>query len=130
MLNDAALMAFVATANPERAKRFYAETLGLPLLADEPYALVFDCNGITLRVQKTDAVAPPPYMALGWKVPDLAGVLATLVERGVTFVRYPFLEQDARGIWTTPDGSLVAWFQDPDGNLLSLTQLASPRPGR
>lgn len=117
-------MAFVATAQPERALRFYAETLGLPLLADEPYALIFDCHGVTLRVQKTDAVSPAPYTALGWKVPDLAATIDALVGRGVTFVRYPFFEQDARGIWTTPDGSLVAWFQDPDGNLLSLTQLA------
>jgi YD repeat-containing protein len=122
MLEDRQLMAFVATADPERSRQFYAETLGLPLLSDDSYALVFDCAGVTLRVQKADAVAPAPYTALGWKVPDLASAVDALVDRGVTFVRYPYFQQDARGIWTTPDGSQVAWFHDPDGNLLSLTQ--------
>jgi catechol 2,3-dioxygenase-like lactoylglutathione lyase family enzyme len=125
MLKDRDLMAFVATAHPDRAREFYAQTLGLPLLSDEPYALVFDCHGVTLRVQKADAVSPAPYTALGWKVPDLAGTIDALIERGVTFVRYPYFQQDERGIWTTPDGSLVAWFPDPDGNLLSLTQFVS-----
>jgi catechol 2,3-dioxygenase-like lactoylglutathione lyase family enzyme len=122
MLKDHDLMAFVATARPDQARRFYTETLGLPLRSDEPYAMVFDCHGVTLRVQKTDAVSPAPYTALGWKVPDLRAAIDALAVRGVTFKRYPHFEQDARGIWTTPDGSLVAWFQDPDGNLLSLTQ--------
>lgn len=117
-------MAFVATADSKRARQFYAETLGLPLVADEPYALIFDCHGVTLRVQKADAVSPAPYTALGWKAPDLAATIDGLAARGVTFLRYPYFEQDARGIWTTPDGSQVAWFQDPDGNVLSLTQFA------
>ena len=122
MLKDRDVMAFVATAQPEQARRFYTETLGLSLLSDEPYALVFDCHGVTLRVQKVDAVSPAPHTALGWKVPDLPATIDALAARGVTFKRYPYFEQDARGIWTTPDGGSVAWFQDPDGNLLSLTQ--------
>jgi catechol 2,3-dioxygenase-like lactoylglutathione lyase family enzyme len=124
MLKDRELMAFVACSDPERARRFYAETLGLSLLADEPHALIFDCHGVTLRVQKAGKVSAAPYTALGWKVPDLAAAIDGLVERGVTFMRYSYFPQDARGIWDTGEGALVAWFQDPDGNLLSLTQFA------
>jgi catechol 2,3-dioxygenase-like lactoylglutathione lyase family enzyme len=124
MLKDRQLMAFVATADPARARSFYAGTLGLSLVADEPYALVFDCQGVMLRVQKAGKVSPAPYTALGWKVPDLAAAIDELVGRGVTFARYSHFEQDPRGIWRSPDGTLVAWFPDPDGNLLSLTQFA------
>ena len=118
-------MAFVATASAERARAFYADVLGLTLVEDSPYALVFDACGTMLRVQKVETLAAQPFTALGWDVLDLAATIDGLVARGVAFERYGFFEQDARGVWTTPDGSRVAWFKDPDGNTLSLTQLAA-----
>jgi catechol 2,3-dioxygenase-like lactoylglutathione lyase family enzyme len=122
MLGSEKLMAFIATADAARAKTFYVEVLGLRLVSDEEWAVVFDAHGTMLRMQKAPAVKPLPYTALGWQVPDIALAVATLRDRGVSFERYDHLPQDASGVWTTRDGSKVAWFKDPDGNLLSLTQ--------
>jgi uncharacterized glyoxalase superfamily protein PhnB len=122
MLGGENLMAFVATSDAPRAKAFYQGILGLRLLADEPYALVFDVNGTVLRVQKVQQLAPAQYTALGWQVPDIAGAIAALRAKQVAFERYPHFEQDAAGVWTAPSGAKVAWFKDPDGNLLSLTE--------
>lgn len=124
MLSNHPVMAFLATAAPARAKAFYADVLGLRLVSDEPHALVFDAAGTMLRIQKAGAVTPAPYTALGWQVPDIAAAVTALAARKVEMVRYPHFDQDARGIWTTPDGTQVAWFRDPDGNLLSLTEFA------
>jgi catechol 2,3-dioxygenase-like lactoylglutathione lyase family enzyme len=118
-------MAFVATLDAPRARRFYGETLGLRLLGDEPYALVFDAHGTTLRVQKVQALAPPRHTVLGWQVPDVGAAVGALAARGVAFEQYGMPGQDERGVWTAPGGAKVAWFKDPDGNLLSLTELAS-----
>jgi len=115
-------MAFVATANADRAKRFYRDVLGLRLLEDTPFALVFDAAGTQLRIQKVQELKPHQFTALGWKVPDIGSAIVALRQHGITFERFSFLQQDDRGIWTTPDGSQVAWFKDPDGNTLSLTQ--------
>ena len=123
MLDGHTPIAFLATSRPDRARAFYGETLGLALLADEPHALVFDLLGGTLRVQKVSELAPQPFTVLGWQVADAAVSVATLRGRGVAFERYPFLEQDADGIWDAPGGARIAWFKDPDGNLLSLTQV-------
>jgi catechol 2,3-dioxygenase-like lactoylglutathione lyase family enzyme len=118
------VIAFVATTDAARARRFYGETLGLRFVADEPYALVFDANGTMLRIQKAESVTPHPYTALGWQVDDIEETVRALGKRGVEFVRYPFFEQDAAGIWTAPGSKTrVAWFHDPDGNLLSVTQM-------
>jgi len=123
MLADSDPMAFVATARPAAARTFYEDTLGLRLLADDPYAIVFDLHGTTFRVQKVEALAPHPFTALGWKVRDIAATIGDLERRGVRFEHYPGLPQDERGVWTTPDGrAKVAWFKDPDGNTLSLTE--------
>jgi catechol 2,3-dioxygenase-like lactoylglutathione lyase family enzyme len=122
MLANSNLVAFIATTDAERAKAFYSERLGLRLLAEEPYALVFDANGTTLRVQKVKAHTPLPYTALGWEVRGLAALVAQLADLGTRCERYPGLEQDEAGIWATPRGARVVWFKDPDGNLLSLTE--------
>jgi catechol 2,3-dioxygenase-like lactoylglutathione lyase family enzyme len=123
MLGAHKLIAFVTTADPARSKAFYEETLGLRLVADDPYALVYDANGIALRIQKVPEVAPRAHTVLGWQVDDIASVIRGLVARGVTFERYSFMDQDDLGVWHTPDGGKVAWFKDPDGNVLSLTEL-------
>jgi catechol 2,3-dioxygenase-like lactoylglutathione lyase family enzyme len=125
MLGSSAVMAFVATRNPARAREFYGETLGLGLVSDDPYALVFDAHGTTLRVQKVNVLYPPSHTVLGFLVSNIEGIVDGLAARGVVFERYPGMPQDERGLWATPDGSKVAWFKDPDGNTLSLTELAS-----
>jgi catechol 2,3-dioxygenase-like lactoylglutathione lyase family enzyme len=122
MLADARLTAFVATANAARSKAFYERTLGLRLVGDDSFALVFDANGTELRIQKVETVQPPPFTVLGWQVADIRKAMAGLSTRGVTFERYAFLEQDNVGIWSAPGGAKVAWFKDPDGNLLSVAQ--------
>jgi catechol 2,3-dioxygenase-like lactoylglutathione lyase family enzyme len=122
MLHTSRLVCFVATADAERARNFYEGRLGLPLVEDSGYALVFDAHGTQLRVQRVDAVAPHPYTALGWEVDDLAATVRSLAANGVAMARFPGLPLDADGIWDTPDGSRVAWFHDPDGNTLSLSQ--------
>lgn len=123
MLMTSAPVAFIATTVPDQARVFYAETLGLPLLADDDFSLVFDLCGVPLRVQKVRELQPQPFTALGWQVADVAAMVASLRARGIVFERYPFLQQDAHDIWDAPGGARVAWFKDPDGNLLSLTEM-------
>jgi catechol 2,3-dioxygenase-like lactoylglutathione lyase family enzyme len=115
------VMAFIATRDARRARAFYADVLGLQLMADEPHALVFDANGTMLRIQKVKTTVVLPYTALGWKVPDIRAAVHELRAKGVAFERYDFLEQDEDGIWTA-GGDRVAWFKDPDGHTLSITQ--------
>ena len=122
MLGSADLMAFVATRDPAAARSFYGDTLGLRLISDDSFALVFDANGTELRVQKVSEPAPLSYTVLGWKVTDIRAMVARLAVKGVRFESYEWLPQDEDGVWTAPDGTRVAWFKDPDGNLLSLTQ--------
>jgi catechol 2,3-dioxygenase-like lactoylglutathione lyase family enzyme len=122
VLHSSDVMAFVATTDPERARGFYEAVLGLTLLHDEPFALAFAANGTTLRVQKVPALDPALHTVLGWKVADAGAAVSSLAARGVRFERYPGLTQDELGVWTTPSGARVAWFKDPDGNVLSLTQ--------
>jgi predicted enzyme related to lactoylglutathione lyase len=124
MLAAAAVIAFVATTSAERARAFYGDALGLPLRSEDTFALVFDAHGTMLRVQKVAAVQPPPYTVLGWEVADIARAVQAVTERGVQFERVPGLDQDELGIWTSPDGGRVAWFKDPEGHFLSLTQFA------
>jgi catechol 2,3-dioxygenase-like lactoylglutathione lyase family enzyme len=123
-LRNASLIAFVSTADPSRALAFYRDTLDLPLIADEPFALVFDAAGTMLRVTKVQQVTPAPYTVLGWQVDDIAAAVRELTACGVTFQRYEGMSQDRSGIWTSPSGAKIAWFKDPDGNVLSLTQFA------
>ncbi len=127
MLADRRVIAFVATRQADRAKDFYGRILGLRLVDDTPFALVFDAAGTELRVQKVAELNPAPYTALGWRVPDLGAACRDLSTRGVEPARFPGLPQDESGIWTSPDGHGVAWFRDPDGNILSLTE--DRRPG-
>ena len=122
-LGSQTIMAFAATQDPAKAKIFYRDVLGLPLTAEDGFALAFDANGIMLRVTTVEKVAVAPYTVLGWQVADIAAVVAALKKRGVKFERYPGLEQDELGIWTAPGGAQIAWFKDPDKNTLSVTEL-------
>ena len=122
MLRSAAVTAFLATVDPGRARAFYRDTLGLPLVSEDDFALVFDTHGAPLRVQKVANLTPQPFTALGWQVSSIGQVVRQLRQRGVMFERYPFLEQDDDGVWLAPSGTRVAWFKDPDGNILSISQ--------
>ncbi len=122
MLGTARLMAFIATRDGVRARLFYEATLGLRVISDDDFALALDVAGTILRVQKVGAFVPHQFTALGWQVPDIAAAVAALVEKGVVFERFPDFGQDEQGIWRSPSGASVAWFKDPDGNILSLTE--------
>ncbi|MBI4266366.1 MAG: VOC family protein [Acidobacteria bacterium] len=130
VLTTAEIIAFVGTANAERANVFYRDTLGLRLVSEEPQALVFDAGGRMLRVSIVPQVPPARYTVLGWKVDDIAAAADGLATKGVRFERFAGFVQDARGVWTAPDGTRVAWFRDPDGNMLSLTQFPNEPPRR
>jgi catechol 2,3-dioxygenase-like lactoylglutathione lyase family enzyme len=117
------IVAFVPIANASAAKDFYGGTLGLKLLSEElPFALVFDANGILLRLAITPKHSPSPGTVLGWQVSDITAAVQGLAEAGIRFERYGFLTQDDAGIWTSPTEARVAWFKDPDGNVLSISQ--------
>jgi catechol 2,3-dioxygenase-like lactoylglutathione lyase family enzyme len=122
MLAAASPVAFVATTDSERALRFYRDVLGLRLIADDPFALVFDLAGVPLRIQKVQQHTPLPFTSLGWQVDSIDRVVSVLSGKGVRFERYDGIDQTPAGIWRSPSGAQVAWFKDPDGNLLSLTQ--------
>ena len=122
MLADKELKAFVPTVKPEKAKSFYKDILGLKLLSEDNYALEFDANKILLRVIIVQELKPQVFTVLGWNVDDITSSIKLLNEKGVLFEKYDFLEQDDLGVWTSPGGSKVAWFKDPDGNILSLSQ--------
>lgn len=122
MLGSNQLMAFAATKQPEKARDFYTEKLGLTMVANEPMALVFDSNGSMLRISVVNDFTPHPFAVLGWQVADIRSMRRELAGKRVTFENYGFPGQDAEDIWTTPDGAQVAWRKDPDGNLLSFTQ--------
>ena len=122
MLGKHEVIAFVSTKEPGQAKTFYRDILGLRLVTESPFALVFDACGTMLRVSKVEKLTPAPYTVLGWKVADIRATAEALMTKGIIFERYDGMRQDQFGIWTTPDGSQVSWFKDPDGNTLSLTQ--------
>jgi catechol 2,3-dioxygenase-like lactoylglutathione lyase family enzyme len=130
VLTDAAIVAFAATTDLERAHAFYAEVLGLRRVDATQFANVYDAGGTTLRVTRVDRVADAPYTVLGWTVPDMEAATEQLTARGVAFERIRGVEQDEAGVWTAPSGARIAWFRDPDRNLLSLTEpAAAAAPG-
>lgn len=122
MLADQELKAFVPTVMPEKAKLFYRDILGLQLLSEDTYALEFDANGTRLRVIIVPELKPHVFTVVGWNVTDISLVIASLNKKGIFCEKYHLPGQDSAGIWTSPGGSKVAWFKDPDGNVLSLTE--------
>jgi catechol 2,3-dioxygenase-like lactoylglutathione lyase family enzyme len=119
---SATIIAFVGTNDIDRARSFYGQVLGLALAADEPFGLVFEVSGTMLRVTKVPQVAPASYNVLGWEVADIRAAARALAEKGIVFERFEGMAHDETGICQFPDGTKVAWFHDPDGNLLSITQ--------
>lgn len=117
------IIGFITIVDVERAKEFYRDKLGLKLVSEEPpFALVFDANGIMLRLGMGKERMEAKGTVLGWQVPDASAAVQELEQAGIQFERYDFLKQDAQGIWKAPSGAKVAWFKDPDGNTLSISE--------
>jgi catechol 2,3-dioxygenase-like lactoylglutathione lyase family enzyme len=121
MLGSINIVAFVPTRDAEKARAFYEGVLGLRFVKDDGFALVLDANGIMVRIARAQ-FTPAAFTILGWQVADIENIAAGLQEKGVHFEMFGFFEQDALGIWTAPSGDKVAWFKDPDGNVLSVSQ--------
>lgn len=122
MLADKELKAFVPTVKPNESKTFYRDILGLELLSEDNYALEFNANGTLLRVIIVQDLTPQKFTVLGWNVSDISSEIKTLNMKGIVCEKYAFLQQNSLGIWTAPNGTKVAWFKDPDGNVLSLSE--------
>ena len=122
MLSSSDLVPLVGVSDLERARAFYGDTLGLPVADERPFAMVVDSHGTMLRLTAVEQPAPAPYSVLAWRVDDIVATVDGLARRGVDFLLYGGLDQDAHRIWTAPDGTRVAWFLDPDGNNLSVVQ--------
>jgi len=116
------LMAFVPIKDSKRSRPFYEETLGLRFVSDDDFALVMDSNGVTVRLAKLGDFKPAGFTVLGWEVEEIEPAVTKLEQKGVRFEKFPGLPQDKHGIWTAPGGAKIAWFKDPDGNILSLSQ--------
>lgn len=119
------MIGFLVTTRPAEAISFYRDRLGFRFVEDDHFALVFDANGTMLRVIKAPQFTPQKGTVLGWEVADIESVVAELERSGVVFNRYPGMPQDEHGIWNVPNGDRVAWFIDPDGNVLSISQHAA-----
>ncbi len=124
MLGNCKPVILIPTIKKAEAKEFYETTLGLSFKVDDQFALVFDTGGNMLRLTPVKEFTPHPFSVLGWEVNDIESVAEGLTSRGVKFeiYDYPWMSQDDQGIWAAPDGTKVAWFKDPDGNLLSVSQ--------
>lgn len=121
MLTKHTLIGFVPTANLDTARHFYADVLGLELVKDDGFALVFRAGANMLRVVRAGEFTPQPFTILGWEVENVDTAVSHLRERDVQFLRF-LDDQDEQGVWTAPNGDQVAWFSDPDGNTLSLSR--------
>ena len=122
MLGSMNIVAFVPTRDSAKARSFYEGVLGLRFIKDDGFAMVLDANGIMVRVAKAPEFKPAQFTILGWQVSGIEKLVAALQQKGVHFERFGFFEQDELGIWTAPTGDKVAWFKDPDGNILSVSQ--------
>ena len=125
MLESAHPVAFLASEDLDRSAPFFGDVLGLPLASRSPYALVFEIEGASLRVTKVDGLQPQPFTVFGWQVLDIRSTIESLRDRDIVMLRYAGMDQDDDGVWTTPNGDQIAWFHDPDSNVLSVTQLAT-----
>jgi catechol 2,3-dioxygenase-like lactoylglutathione lyase family enzyme len=123
--SDGSFIAFIPVRDLTAARHFYGEVLGLAVLEESPFDVVVDAMGTMLRLTKVEDLLIQPFTIAGWQVPDMRVAIDSLTRVGVTFTRYDGMDQDDRGVWTTPGGDEVAWFTDPDGNTLSLTRFAN-----
>ena len=122
MLYKSEVIGFIPITDAARARAFYEQTLGLRFVSDDQFALVMEANRTKIRLVRMKEFTPAPFTILGWETAVIEQTVKELIAKGVVFQRYPFVTQDEFGIWNTPNGSRVAWFQDPDGNTLSISQ--------
>jgi len=123
MLGNTPIIGFIPTLDFDKARAFYVDVLGLRFVDNDGFAMVLDANGTMIRVAKVQPdFKPAQFTILGWQVSEIEKVVSALTEKGVVFERYGFFEQDPLGIWSAPGGAKVAWFKDPDGNVLSVSQ--------
>ena len=127
VLTGAPLIAFAPSTDLARSRAFYEGVLGLRVVEDSSFAVAFDAHGTHVRITAVEQRVAAPYTVLGWFVPDIADAIDALAARGVAFNRYDGMDQDERGVWQSPSGARIAWFEDPDGNVLSLTQRGRER---
>ena len=121
--STAKAITFILTRDRPKAIPFYRDVLGFPLVSEDMFAAVFDLNGTMLRISTVETHQPGPSTVLGWEVPDIEAAARALIAKGIQFNIYEGFGQDELGIWTSPaSDAKVAWFKDPDGNVLSLTQ--------
>jgi catechol 2,3-dioxygenase-like lactoylglutathione lyase family enzyme len=123
MIEGNRLMAFVPVSNADAARKFYRDTLGLNLIMEDNFALAFGVEGVMLRATLIPKFAPQPFTVLGWQVADARSMAKRLIAGGVALERFNGLKQDEDGLWEAPGGALIGWFKDPDGNILSISQL-------
>jgi catechol 2,3-dioxygenase-like lactoylglutathione lyase family enzyme len=122
MLASAEMVGFVPTKDYDKARAFYEGKLGFEFVSLDQFALVVSVGGHKIRIAKVPNFTPQQATILGWEVQDIEAVTAWLKERGVATEKYPFVQDKDLGIWTAPGGDKVAWFKDPDGNILSVSQ--------
>jgi len=122
MLGSTNIVAFVPIKDSDKARAFYEGVLGLKFVKDDGFALVLDANGIMIRAAKMKEFTPATFTILGWQVPNIENVVRALTKKSVHFEIFGFFKQDELGIWNSPTGARVAWFKDPDGNVLSVTE--------
>ena len=122
MFDQSKIIAFIPTKDAAAARSFYEDLLGLRYISDDKFAIVMDANGTMIRIVRVGNFTPAPFTILGWEVSDIHQNVADLAAKGLTFTRYPYIEQSPDGVWSAPGGAKVAWFADPDGNTLSLSQ--------
>jgi catechol 2,3-dioxygenase-like lactoylglutathione lyase family enzyme len=122
MLAASKLIGFVPTKDSKRSREFYEGKLGFQFVSDDQFALVMQAGDSMIRIAKAGNFTPAQYTVMGWEVTEIEAMVKWLNGRGVMFEKYPFVQDRDLGIWKTPNGDKVAWFKDPDGNVLSLSQ--------
>jgi catechol 2,3-dioxygenase-like lactoylglutathione lyase family enzyme len=122
MLSSGKLVAFLFTTDYARARDFFVDKLGCEFGSQDQFALVVTLGGTTIRISRLADFTPAQGTVLGWEVKNIEAIVDWLIMQGVTLERYPFVQDQERGIWTSPDGSKVAWFKDPDGNVLGVSE--------
>ncbi len=122
MLFNGKLIGFIPTRDAEQARNFYERVLGMRFVSDDKFALVMNADGIMIRIVHVGEFTPARFTILGWEVSAIETLVPQMSATGVTFEQYGLPGQDTTGIWNAPGGTKVAWFKDPDGNVLSLSQ--------
>jgi catechol 2,3-dioxygenase-like lactoylglutathione lyase family enzyme len=121
MLTSGRMVGFVMTTDYDRARAFYEGKLGFEFVSLDQFALVVRAGEHHIRIAKAADFRPLPGTVLGWEVGDIEATVKWLRDRGVATEKYPFVADKELGIWTAPSGDKVAWFRDPDGNVLSVS---------